>query len=114
MSRKSSKPNKRRSYRRDLTYGATVLGIDEVPIGRCVIIDISETGVRLAVAADIAVPHEFLLALTPTRTVQRTCEVVWRNEDELGASFQEVDIDAVATKAKDLRRKRIAALPLPS
>jgi hypothetical protein len=113
MSTRSGKPNKRRSSRRDLTYGATVLGIDEVPLGRCVIIDISETGVRLAAIGDFVIPDEFLLALTPSRAVQRTCEVVWRNDDEVGSRFKQVDIDEVATKAKNLRRRRIAALPLP-
>lgn len=97
-------PNKRSSHRRDLTYGATVFGVDAVEIGRCQVLDISETGVRIAIAHQMAVPDEFLLALTAARTVQRACRVVWRNENEIGAAFQTVEDDAAHARDPLWRR----------
>ncbi|WP_439575087.1 PilZ domain-containing protein [Phreatobacter sp.] len=106
-------PNRRKAARRDLTYVATLVGVDAVPLGRCSVLDISTTGVRLATDPETIVPEEFVLALTSTRTVQRACRLVWRNEDELGAEFQPVEIDDVTTRAKDtIRRRRIGPIEI--
>ncbi len=54
----------------------------------CIVSDLSEDGVRL-VAAGIEMPEEFVLLLDGDagRTAGRTCRVVWRLDDEIGAEF---------------------------
>ena len=51
----------------------------------CLVIDISDVGVRLN-AEGLDVPDEFVLLLSADGVVrQSTCKVVWRRGDEVGA-----------------------------
>ncbi len=52
----------------------------------CLLVDISEAGVRLH-AESIEVPDEFRLLLSGDETQNRTCQVVWRLGYEIGAKF---------------------------
>jgi PilZ domain len=50
----------------------------------CIVSDLSEDGVRL-VAVGIEIPEEFVLLLDGD--AGRTCRLVWRLDDEIGAEF---------------------------
>ncbi len=53
----------------------------------CLVIDISDVGVRLN-AEGLDVPDEFVLLLSIDGVVREsTCKVVWRRGDEVGAKF---------------------------
>lgn len=54
---------------------------------KCVLWDISEAGVRITIDAPASVPYEFFLVLSKDGKVRRQCRVVWRSEDQVGASF---------------------------
>ena len=54
----------------------------------CTIVNISEGGAMLAVAAARLLPDAFTLVLTPLGQPERLCRVVWRGEDRVGVAFQ--------------------------
>lgn len=53
---------------------------------RCVIADVSLSGVRLIVDASVPVPREFEL-ITAKGATGRKCVIKWRNATQLGAAF---------------------------
>lgn len=52
----------------------------------CLVWDHSETGARLEVEADAAVPDDFVLSMTAYARPRR-CRVVWREGRKIGISF---------------------------
>ena len=60
--------------------------IGGMAIRRCVIADISASGVRLIVDATVSVPREFEL-ITRKGTPGRKCVIRWRNAMQIGAAF---------------------------
>jgi hypothetical protein len=82
-------PEERRwSLRRPL-YRAAKLGVG-ILAHDCVVIDMSDSGVRLHVAG-FHVPDEFLLLLSGDGVVRESkYKVVWRRGHELGAKFVSV------------------------
>jgi hypothetical protein len=52
----------------------------------CLLVDISEAGVRLNTEA-IDVPDEFVLMISGDEAQNRACQVVWRLGFEVGAKF---------------------------
>jgi hypothetical protein len=53
---------------------------------RCVIADMSASGVRLIADASVPVPREFEL-MTAKGAPGRKCKIKWRNATQLGAVF---------------------------
>ena len=78
---------RRRESRRPLYRAARIqLGNGALP-RECVVIDISDSGVRLHVEG-FDVPDEFVLLLSGHRVTQESkYKVVWRFNQELGARF---------------------------
>jgi hypothetical protein len=78
---------RRREPRRPLYRAARIqLGDGALP-RECVVMDISDSGVRLRVDG-FEVPDEFVLVLTGHRVTQESkYKVVWRLNQELGAKF---------------------------
>uniref|UniRef100_UPI001954D886 hypothetical protein n=1 Tax=Serratia marcescens TaxID=615 RepID=UPI001954D886 len=52
------------------------------------------------------VQDEFILVLSQDRRVLRACKVVWRSQDEIGASFKDVELVDVLGTAKKLLKNR--------
>ena len=52
---------------------------------RCVIVDVSTSGVRIVIDASVAVPREFEL-ITAKGAPGRKCAIKWRNATQLGAA----------------------------
>ena len=82
-----SPEERRREPRRPLYRAAMIRVGNGVSPRDCVVLDISDGGVRLRVD-EIDVPDEFVLLLSGQFiTQERKYEVVWRRNQELGAKF---------------------------
>lgn len=92
--------DKRRHQRRQLTYQAEIITLDEANVLRCVVLDVSDTGARLLVDPADMVPQDFILALTSNRQVLRVCRTVRRSEDEIGVRFKNVAASDVIRPAR--------------
>lgn len=53
---------------------------------RCRVVDISQTGCRLATEGTVSIPDTFQLDIE-LDGLRADCEVVWRNNEQLGARF---------------------------
>jgi hypothetical protein len=80
-----SRKDKRSSARRSSGSEAWVK-IGALATRRCVIADVSNSGVRLIVDASVPLPREFEL-ITTKGTPGRKCAIKWRNATQLGAAF---------------------------
>ena len=73
----------RRRYPRKAVRIAAEISIGDAVQCECTILDISQGGAQLAIAAGFVVPDEFML-IPPSRL----CRVAWRKEDRVGVAFQ--------------------------
>ena len=78
---------RRRSSRRRCYRAAKIRLADGTPAQDCLVIDISDAGVRLN-AEGLDLPDEFVLLLSNDGVIrENTCKVAWRCGDEVGAKF---------------------------
>uniref|UniRef100_UPI0013D789DB PilZ domain-containing protein n=1 Tax=Klebsiella pneumoniae TaxID=573 RepID=UPI0013D789DB len=68
----------RQALRKELRYRVAVETIEDGRRSPCLIQDISETGARLRLDDDVALPERFLLRLAENRPRNRLCRLVWR------------------------------------
>lgn len=78
--------NQRGRPRRQVTYPVTAEGAAG-ELFPCRVLDISETGIRINLADPWCVADRFRVNLASGHEYNRTCEVIWRSNDELGARF---------------------------
>jgi hypothetical protein len=76
----------RRKQRRPCHHTASVL-VSEKSWCPCAIADISETGARIVLASDIALPERFMLLLSRNGEARRVCRLVWRKGLIVGVEF---------------------------
>ncbi len=83
----SLKPSERRkSHRHHLYHIVKIqIGADTAP-RECLILDISDDGVRIYVVG-FDVPDEFVLLLSGDDIVREKYKVIWRRDGEIGAKF---------------------------
>ena len=82
---------RRRSLRRRHCHGAKIQLAADTLARDCLLINVSDGGVRLNVEG-LNVPDEFVLFLYHGGAVQkRMCKVVWREGNEIGAKFIALD-----------------------
>ncbi len=55
----------------------------------CAVRNLSESGASLDVPSSVGIPHEFQLIIQADQ-VTRNCRVIWRKENRIGVTFQEV------------------------
>ncbi|MBN8937947.1 MAG: PilZ domain-containing protein [Rhizobiales bacterium] len=77
----------RQARRKDLRYRVAIETIEDGQRSPCLIQDISETGARLRLDDDVALPERFLLRLAENRPQSRLCRLVWRDGPALGVAF---------------------------
>jgi hypothetical protein len=53
----------------------------------CTILDLSETGVQIAVEAAESVPNNFVLLMSQDARTGRRAQVKWRSGSKIGAEF---------------------------
>jgi hypothetical protein len=80
----------RKKPRRQFHYNASLLleGA-RLPVP-CAIADISASGARLHIEGDLELPEKFILLLTRSGEARRMCRVVWRNGQDVGVEFPNV------------------------
>ena len=62
----------------------------------CLMSDVSGGGARVTVPTDAHVPDSFILHLGGSNHARRTCEVTWRDGQELGLQFTSRAIFTIA------------------
>jgi hypothetical protein len=77
----------RRAERRIVCQPAAIFDHDGHRIVECTVRDVSATGARLGLRQDVALPQSFLLALTQTGGVRRSCDTVWQLSIVAGVRF---------------------------
>jgi hypothetical protein len=77
--------DKRSAARRSMRSDAWIK-LGGLAIRRCVIADVSISGVRLIVDASVSVPREFEL-ISAKSAPGRKCVIKWRNATQIGAAF---------------------------
>jgi PilZ domain len=78
--------DRRKSERHQFNRFARIQGEAGGAAGDCLIINMSETGVRLH-SDSFNVPDDFILVLSDGPYSRRSCKVVWRLGFEIGAEF---------------------------
>jgi hypothetical protein len=81
--------NLRKKPRRQFRYDAAILIDKETPPITCSISDISDSGARLALQSDDALPDTFILLLTRNSRTRRHCRIVWRSGLSVGVKFSD-------------------------
>ena len=76
----------RTDHRKRTFIGAKILLKGGASVLDCVVKDLSDGGARLRVDGAVAVPEEFDLKLSDSRSFH--CRVVWRRLEAVGVSFQ--------------------------
>jgi hypothetical protein len=79
--------DKRRRPRKHLDLPAWIDVGNDARLQRCTLVDMSDSGARLAVDDIESLPDKFLLALSRSGQPRQSCTVVWRRHDEIGIEF---------------------------
>ncbi len=77
----------RKARRRQLTYRAHIIARNGVDLRSCTVRDVSARGARIMVETVAEIPEEFVLILSERGRPRRQCQVVWRDEAEIGVRF---------------------------
>jgi hypothetical protein len=80
--------NRRKFARRAIGYGAKIVALDGAWDRDCRVIDVSDTGAKIAVEPAADLPADFMLALSAQGKASRRCHVMWVNEGEIGVVFE--------------------------
>ena len=78
---------KRKHRRQSVRIKANIIDTAGLPVGKCVVANVSVGGAKLTQLESIEVPDKFVLVLAGDGTVRRQCDVVWRLEKEIGVKF---------------------------
>jgi PilZ domain-containing protein len=76
----------RRSLREDVRFPAWVDVGDGSAPRSCTVLDVSDDGARIMIAASVRLPKEFYLVLSKNGT-RRRCRLVWRSDEEAGLFY---------------------------
>jgi hypothetical protein len=80
--------NRRRSVRRAIGYGATIVAPDGAWTRKCRVVDISQSGAKLALEQSGELPQDFVLMLSERGGPNRRCHVVWVTNEQVGVEFE--------------------------
>ena len=80
--------NRRTSVRHTIGYGATIVAPDGAWARKCRVLDISQSGAKLALEDVGELPKNFILMLSERGGPKRRCRLVWRTDDQMGVQFE--------------------------
>lgn len=80
--------NRRKSVRRAIGYGATIVAPDAAWTRKCRVLDISQSGARLALEQPGEIAKDFVLMLSENGGPKRRCHVVWTADGQVGVEFE--------------------------
>jgi hypothetical protein len=107
----------RKASRVQLEHAPTVnlMGVDGTWRRSCILLDISDTGAKLAVEGPVNVlqAREFFLLLSSTGLAFRRCELVWIDGEQAGVRFIAKSAKK-KSKSAGARKADKAAEPSPS
>jgi len=78
----------RRSLREDVRFPAWIDIGNGAALRDCTVLDVSDDGARIAIAAPSELPRQFYLVLSKNGT-RRRCRLVWRSAQEVGLAYLE-------------------------
>jgi len=79
---------RKRKHSRKTINAAGYLYTDEGwPIGECIVRDVSAGGAKFAHKITDELPDQLVLALSKDGHVRRSCQVIWRRDDQVGVRF---------------------------
>jgi hypothetical protein len=87
VGRAVSSAEKRRAPRQDVWWKGLIHDEQGSIIAPCFMTNVSASGAKLIIEAEINVPDWFVLALARNARVRRECEVVWRAATTIGVRF---------------------------
>ena len=77
-----------RSHPRREVHIAAKINLGGGSLHDCMVLDISDSGARIAIKAPQDIPDEFLICLTPHGfPVVRRCRLIWRSDSEIGVEL---------------------------
>ncbi len=79
----------RKKPRRGFHYTARIVKDKDTQVA-CAIADISHSGARLTLDADVELPVDFVLLLTRNGGPRRHCRVIWRDGLTIGVTFPDI------------------------
>jgi hypothetical protein len=77
----------RKSARRGVRHGAWIFIGRSAPLIPCMLLDVSESGVRLKIDPATKVTGDFILVLSRDKRLNRRCRLIWRDAGVVGARF---------------------------
>jgi PilZ domain len=77
----------RRGNRREIDRPAWLDTGDGSPLLNCTLVDLSESGAKLAIEEAHQIPDTFLLLLTRHGQPRFSCRAVWRTFNAIGVEF---------------------------
>ncbi len=80
--------NRRKSVRRAIGYNAKIVASDGSWERECRVLDVSQTGAKLAIERAAELPQDFVLALSAQGNATRRCQVVWAEDAQIGVKFE--------------------------
>jgi hypothetical protein len=83
----SNRADLRKKPRRPFHYNAYIVTDGKSQPRTCAISDISDSGARILLESDSALPNRFVLLLSRNGGARRKCRVVWRNGLVVGVEF---------------------------
>ncbi len=78
---------RRRAPRQEIRWNGLIVDSAGSPLGRCTVVNVSNTGAKIVLKEKIEVPDTFVLMLSHNGGVRRYCDVAWRLEKSLGVRF---------------------------
>ena len=81
-------PQELRKYKRQLLRYPVWIVVDPgQPPQRCMLLNVSQGGAKIAIDEQLEPPTQFTLLLTARSQSTRSCRVVWRNGANMGVEF---------------------------
>lgn len=77
----------RKDARKNVGAAAWVNALDGCRLFKCTVVDISDSGAKIAFGATDRIPEAFVLALSRSGNPSYPCRVVWRRSDAIGVKF---------------------------
>jgi len=94
---------RRGSPRQPVHQSARIAVFELKTLADCAMSDLSSAGARLRVDPAADIPNRFLLLLSEDGSVRRLCEIIWRQNDQMGIKFLDSDVAPSGTHHAVLR-----------
>jgi hypothetical protein len=91
---------RRKAVRRLIQIRGKLIPGHGLPLRECTVLDISETGAKIAVDAPHEIPDDFTILLSAHGYPYRRCHLIWRSAAHVGVAFYD-RLPAIAEHQED-------------